>query len=86
MAGMYVSGDSPLGRLGLPTELPVSCRQNCFGGRFWVCLRGLTLVLTAVRALFTGAGWRVAALWRVWGVAAWPGEHDLWWVLGLGAC
>jgi hypothetical protein len=46
--------ESPLGHSGLPTELPVSYRQNCFGDRFLLCLEGLTLVLAAARGLFTG--------------------------------
>ena len=36
-------------RSGLPTELPVSYRQNCAGDRFCLCLRCLTLALAAAR-------------------------------------
>ena len=42
----------PQARDGLPTELPVSYRQNCIGDRFLLCLRGLTSALAAVRGWF----------------------------------
>ena len=47
---------SPLGHSGLPTELPVSYRQNCFGDRFLLCLQGLMSALAAVRGLASSSG------------------------------
>ena len=41
---------------GLPTELPVSYRQNCGGDLFLIVPRGLTPALAAVRGLLPGAG------------------------------
>ena len=61
---------SPLGHPGLPTELPVSYRQNWFGDRFLLCLRGLTLPVAAVRGLFTGREQLVWGVLVVLGVAA----------------
>ena len=64
---------SPILRSGLPTELPVSYRQNCGGGLF----------LSMAPGSDTGAGRRAARFkvlvawlgrwWRVWGVPVWPG-------------
>ena len=38
---------SPILRCGLPTELPVSCRQNCAGDCFGLCLQCRTLAVAA---------------------------------------
>ena len=65
---------------GLPTELPVSYRQNWFGDRFLLCLQGLTSALAAVQGLFQGAGSRLGVFWRVCGVAAARlGGAGQWW-------
>ena len=36
--GTHIGFESWLERDRLPTELPVSYRQNCAGDRFWLCL------------------------------------------------
>src|SRR5271165_1825894 len=61
---------SPQLHPGLPTELPVSYRQNCIGDRFLLCLKGLTSALAAVRAGFTGREQPVCSVPAASGVAA----------------
>ena len=70
-AGHRHRGSSPSRtHAGLPTELPVSYRQNCGGDRFLLCLRGLTSALAVVWGLFTGCGQLVCGVLAALGVAA----------------
>ncbi len=55
---------------GLPTELSVLYRQNCFGDRFLLCLWGLTSALGTVRGLLPGLHSQIVAFRCVCGVAA----------------
>ena len=77
---------SPILRSGLPTELPVSYRQNCGGGLFLSMAPGLILALVAVRpglrcwwpGLGAGGGSGACLSGRV--------RADWWWRWGLCAC